>query len=166
MPKNKRSIRAVLLNLVALTFSSLCMSSVSFAQEFLLCRARNAPTEVTITLSAFRKFGHAFNCVNGAFVVDLSGCAPNGAYGLHLPTGSAALVSVVTRWQDYYDHRGGITGNFVSSTEIYFSGGFNSPESGYEEEWSFTISRLTGAARLKQKDSILEYDCEKRVRKF
>jgi hypothetical protein len=138
----------------------------SAAKEVILCKSDSFPREVTLVLSSFQRFGHTFNCVNGPFVVNSSGCAPNGAFGLHAPTGSAALVGVVKRWQDYAQHLGGITSNYVTDTEIYFSGGFNGPGSGYEEEWSFSVSRLTGKATLKQKADAAELSCEKSARKF
>jgi cytochrome bd-type quinol oxidase subunit 1 len=79
-------------------------------------------------------------------------CAPEGAFGLSAATGSAALVAVADRWQDYMDHIGGVASHFVAADKMAFSGGFNGPSSGYVEIWSFTVSRITGKAELKVKD--------------
>lgn len=141
-------------------------SESASARELILCRSAEKEPEIIVSLSSFRRFGQTFNCIKGEFVVDLSGCAPNGAYGLHAPMGSAALLGAVKRWQDYADHRGGITSNYITDAEIYFAGGFNSPESGYEEEWSFLIKRLTGEAELKQSKKVSRYRCEKKARKI
>jgi len=99
------------------------------------------------------------NCVNGPFVVDMSGCAPIGGYGLHLATGSAALVGVVDRWQDYGEHIGGVTSSAVNATQIYFAGGFNYPPQGYRETWSFVVNRMDGLAILTELGRNTEYVC-------
>lgn len=139
----------------------------SFAAEKILCKQRHGGPDVVITLSEFKKFDRTFNCISGKFVSDSSGCAPDGAFGLHAPTGGAELVEVVDRWQDYTDHLGGITSNFVTGEKIYFSGGFNSPSSGYKDAWNFTVSRLTGEAQLAESDGEKSlYSCQKIEQKF
>ena len=76
-------------------------------------------------------------------------------------------MGVVDRWQDYGQHLGGITNNGVSDTEIYFSGGFNSPSSGYEKKWTFIVSRLTGNAQLNESgQDETSYQCSKVSKKF
>lgn len=138
------------------------------AKELILC-SHPGQSDVVITLGAIRQFGRTLNCISGDFIVDITPCAPDGAYGLSAGTGSAALVAVVNRWQDYMTHIGGVTNNFFNDHEIYFSAGFNSPQSsttinenraavglppvaggdkipdgqGYNELWSFSLSRLT-----------------------
>jgi hypothetical protein len=157
------------------------------AKEQILCNHTGKP-DVVITLGASKQFGRILNCISGDFIVDLTPCAPDGGYGLSAGTGSAPLVAIVDRWQDYVTHIGGITSNFTNDDSIHFSGGFNSPASdatinqnrasvglppipggdkvpegqGYREFWSFTLSRLTGNAELKEKGkSVLTYKCRK-----
>jgi hypothetical protein len=169
----------------AILIAILSLPVMATAKEQILCEIAGKPN-VVITLGAKRQFGRMLNCISGDFIVDLTPCAPNQGFGLSAGTGSAALVAVVNRWQDYATHLGGVTGNFVNDHEIYFSGGFNSPRSdttinqnrasigmppipggdkvpdgqGYRELWSFSLSRLTGKAELKQKDkSDIEFSC-------
>jgi hypothetical protein len=86
-------------------------------------------------------------------------CAPNGAYGLSAPTGSAELVGVVDRWQDYANHSGGVVSHFANADTIYFAGGFNWPDNGgLTDKWSFTVNRLTGHAELKEFPGQAPYD--------
>src|ERR1700693_193284 len=82
------------------------------ANEQILCENAGKPN-VVITLGAKRQFGRILNCISGDFITDLTPCAPNQGFGLSAGTGSAALVAVVNRWQDYATHLGGVTGNFV-----------------------------------------------------
>jgi hypothetical protein len=152
---------------IILIFIINSLVAVAFGKDNIICRNKNGGSDVVVTLSDFKKFKRSFNCISGDFVVDLSGCAPNGAFGLHSPTGGADLVRVVDRWQDYVDHYGGITGNYVTKSEIYFSGGFNTPAGGYKEDWSFLISRLSGSAKLKKNDRLVgNYECSKAKKKF
>jgi len=92
--------------------------------------------------------------------VDMTPCAPDGAYGLSAPTGSAELVGVVDRWQDYTNHSGGVVSHFANSETIYFTGGFNSPDTGLTDKWSFTVNRLTGHAELKELPGHSPYSSE------
>jgi hypothetical protein len=166
-------------------FAILALPVTATAKEQILCENAGKPN-VVITLGAKRQFGRILNCISGDFIADLTPCAPDQGFGLSAGTGNAALVAVVDRWQDYATHLGGVTGNFVKGHEIYFSGGFNSPKSdttinqnrasvgmppipggdkipddeGYQELWSFSLSRLTGKAELKQKDkSNIAFSC-------
>lgn len=94
-------------------------------------------------------------------------CAPDGGFGLSAPTGSASLVAVVNRWQDYADHSGGVVGHYVTTDKLSFSGGFNGLSGGYKEEWTFVASRVTGSAELRQKDKApVEFACNKAAQKF
>ena len=155
----------------------LALPDMATAKEQILCESAGNPN-VVITLGAKRQFGRLLNCISGDFIADLTPCAPDQGFGLSAPTGSAALVAIVDRWQDYATHLGGVAGNFVNGQKIYFSGGFNSPQSdttinqnrasvgmppipggdkvpdggGYQELWSFSLSRLTGKAELQKKD--------------
>jgi hypothetical protein len=134
--------------------------------SIILCRSKGG-SDVIITLSDFKRFGRTFNCISGTFVADLTPCAPNGAYGLSAPTGSAGLTGVVDRWQDYRDHTGGVTSNYVNSHEIYFEAGFTGAGSGYAESWHFSVSRLTGVAHLELSDgSASSYSCTRAKPKF
>lgn len=157
------------------------------AKEQILCSHTGRP-DVVITLGANKQFGRILNCISGDFIADMTPCAPDGGYGLSAGTGSAPLIAIVDRWQDYATHTGGIASNFTNAHSISFSGGFNSPTSdttinqnrasaglppipggdkvpegqGYEEFWSFTLSRLTGKAELKEKGKpVLTYNCRK-----
>ena len=130
------------------------------AKEIILCQRPGSPDTV-ITLEASTQFNRTLDCIAGNFVADMTPCAPNGAYGLSAPTGSAALVGVVDRWQDYADHSGGVVSHFANADTIYFAGGFNWPNNGgLTEKWSFTVNRLTGQAELKEFPEHLPYSNE------
>lgn len=131
----------------------------------ILCTTSNAP-DIVVTLSDHREFDRDMNCVAGEFVVDMSGCAPDGGYSLASPTGAPVVIEIVDRWQDYRDHVGGVTRNAVDSNSIYFAGGFIGPISGYSEKWALSISRLTGEGKLLHAGVASPYQCEKRVPLF
>jgi|SRR5882724_2229385 len=119
------------------------------AKVLVLCQRPGSPDTV-ITLEASTQFNRTLDCIAGNFVADMTPCAPNGGYGLSAPTGSANLVGVVDRWQDYSDHSGGVVSHFASADTIYFSGGINRPDNGgLTDKWSFRVNRLTGHAELK-----------------
>lgn len=120
------------------------------AKETILCQSTGSP-DTKITLEESRQFNRTLDCIDGNFVADMTPCAPNGAYGLSAPTGSAELVGVVDRRQDYADHSGGVVSHFANADTIYFAGGFNWPgDGGLTDKWSFTVNRLTGQAELKE----------------
>jgi hypothetical protein len=108
-------------------------------------------------MKAMTKLGRSLDCIAGDFAADLTPCAPNGAYALSAGTGSASIVKIVDRWQDYMYHSGGVTSHFAGS-QIHFGGGFVG--SSHEEAWSFTVSRLTGVGELKQPSKpTMSYTC-------
>jgi hypothetical protein len=65
-------------------------------------------------------------------------------------------------------HLGGVTSHFVTPDKIYFAGGFVGGRDGYyEEHWSFSASRLTGKAELKEKGKgPIFYTCRQKKRMF
>lgn len=143
-----------------LFFVSAC-ENVGLAEGSLIhCVGANDNQVVTVEFNAREFEGYMLNCVSGSFVVDMSGCAPDGAYGLSYPTGSAGLRTIVNRWQDFADHNGGVTNNYVTATEVRFSGGFHYRGDGYNEKWVFLIDRLTGGAVLNEGGSETRYVCQ------
>lgn len=116
-------------------------------KSLIVCQAAGAG-DVVVELNSQRFMGRTLSCIHGDFVVDLTPCAPNNGFGLSAPTGSAGLVAVVDRWQEYANHLGGVTSHSATSSEIYFSGGFNAAESGFQDRWDFKANRLTGDAVL------------------
>lgn len=136
------------------------------AKSLLLCKAPGQH-DVTISLQDRQFRGQTLDCISGDFVSDLTPCAPPGGYGLSAPTGSAPLGQVVNRWQDYGNHSGGVVGHYVTTDKMAFSGGFHFPGSGYKEVWSFTASRLTGAADLvREGKPPVTYMCSKAGQRF
>lgn len=127
---------------------TMLMAGSSFAASFVLCQAPDKE-DIVIEQDA-EKFGeHSLTCISGGgFVVDMTPCAPDGGFGLSAPTGSASLVGVVTRWQDYGDHSGGVVAYSESASSLSFHAGFHYPGSGYQDAWSFEVSRLTGKGEL------------------
>ena len=116
------------------------------AEELIECK--NDSMKAVVSLNSFAKFGRMLSCVRGPFINDLTPCAPNGEFGLSYRKANSTIVDVVSRSQDYSSHVGGVTSHYVNDTEIYFSGGFNSPDVGYDEAWSIRIDRLNGTADL------------------
>ena len=146
---------------IGLFFVSACEDSVGAARSSLIrCVGANDNQVVTVELNAREYEGYMLNCVSGSFVVDMSGCAPDGAYGLSYPTGSAGLRTIVTRWQDFSNHNGGVTSNYLTTTEVRFSGGFHYRGEGYNEKWVFTIDRLTGGAVLDKEGNETRFACQ------
>jgi hypothetical protein len=129
---------------------ALSAATPASARQVISCQRAGSPDTV-ITLGASTQFNRILDCITGDFVADMTACAPNGAYGLSAPTGSAELVGVVDRWQDYANHSGGVVSHFANADTIYFAGGFNWPDNGgLTDKWSFTVNRLTGHAELKR----------------
>lgn len=160
---------------IALT-ALLATTEHSFAASFVLCQAPDKE-DIVIEQDA-EKFGeHSLTCISGGgFVVDMTPCAPDGGFGLSAPTGSASLVDVVMRWQDYGDHSGGVVGYSESSSSLSFHAGFHYPGSGYQDAWRFEVSRLTGKGELAivqeiEEDGAVgwsydEYDCKPASQQF
>lgn len=118
------------------------------AKDIIRCTSAALP-DITITLNEKRMFKRQLSCINGPFIADMMPCAPEGAFGLSAPTGSAALVKIVDRWQDYSDHLGGVASHFATKTVVHFAGGCASLSEGYKEGWSFDVDRLSGVGTLK-----------------
>jgi len=143
---------------------ALFSSNLAHATDDLICKAPGAG-DVTIHFDVKKMFGREVDCINGDFVADLSGCAPNGAYSLHAPTGDAAMVAIVDRPQDYAKHMGGIMSHYVNQDHIYFAGGFNDPAKGYKDDWIFDVDRGLGKANAVIKKKNVQYNCEKAPKK-
>jgi len=155
---------------IATIIAALCVTTVVEAKDIIRCVSRNA-SDVVLTLNAQRMLKRKVNCISGEFVVDMTPCAPDGAFGLSSPTGSASLVKIVDRWQDYGDHFGAVTSHYITEKEISFSGGFMSSGDGYTDHWSFTANRLTGVAKLKVEkgqpgEGEFTYTCSKASQRF
>lgn len=133
------------LTILAIAFLA---ATPTYAKSLIQCR--NGADDVVISLQNRKAYGKTLSCIiKSNFVVDMTPCAPNGGFGLSAPTGSASLGQVVTRWQDYLDHSGGVVGFGENPATISFTGGF--VYSGkYTPEWSFEVDRLSGKATLKQ----------------
>ncbi|KAA2236426.1 hypothetical protein [Salinarimonas soli] len=148
---------------------TLCSIGAAEAKEIIRCTSKNAP-EVVMSLDAQKMLKRTVSCISGSFVSDMTPCATNGGYGLSYPTGSAALREIVTRWQDYNDHHGGVVSHGVNPQTIVFSGSWMS-DNGNKELWTFIANRLTGTAKLKipkGEDGAGEYDytCLRASQKF
>ncbi len=135
---------------VTLAVTTLMTAASPAMAEQIRCTAQGKDP-VVISLKSQRYAGRELSCISGNFVADLTPCAPSKAFSLSAPTGSAAIVGVVDRWQDYAKHDGGVVGYFKSHTTIAFTGGFNTPDGGYEDEWSFTVDRQTRVGTLNRK---------------
>ena len=133
--------------LAAFGLVSLATPITAQAQTLLQCNSRSS-TPITIELDAKQKFGVSLHCIGGDFQLEGETCAPNGGFGLALPTGTGELAGVVMRWQDYIGHIGYNTGVNVSNTMIIFSGGFQSG-SDWRDRWDFQVNRISGIGTLK-----------------
>lgn len=157
--------------MMSIVGASMCQSA--FAETFIRCTSADKDV-VTITLDSVHKFSSSLNCIAGKFVIDLTPCAPNGGFGLSSRTGIVSLVGVAKRWQDYGSHLGGVTGNRIDDSTIWFNGGFMVPNRGFHQGWSFSVDRLTGDAVLKTfnddllrtKEGTVSYSCSAAARKF
>jgi len=145
----------------------------AISASFIRCKNKTGE-EVTITLNAMRKFSAILNCIKADLISDMTPCAPNGGFGLSAPTGDASLTGIVRRWQDYGDHMGGVAGNRIDSSTIWFEGGYMSPGDQFHLGWTFTVDRLSGTAVLKTFDDDImgtkagsvTYTCSPVDRKF
>ena len=112
-----------------------------------MCKAEGK-REVVITLRDGTAFGHTLDCIHGDFIVDMTPCPPDGGFSMSAPTGSAEIVGIAMRWQDYTNHLGGVVGHSMNRESVYFDGGFMSLDSGLHRLWHFEVSRLTGIGKL------------------
>ena len=129
---------------------ALMAAAVPARAEQIQCLAQGE-SPVVISLKSQRYAGRDMSCISGSFVAGLTPCAPSKAFSLSAPAGSAAIIGVVDRWQDYARHNGGVVGYFKSHTTVAFTGGFNKPGRGYKDDWSFTVDRHTRAGTLIRK---------------
>ena len=135
---------------LALAAIALTAAAVPARAEQIRCTAQGQ-SPVSISLKSQRYAGRDLSCISGSFVAGLTPCAPAKAFSLSAPTGPAAIVGVVDRWQDYAHHDGGVVGYFKSHTTVAFTGGFNTPGAGYRDDWSFTVDRHTRVGTLIRK---------------
>lgn len=142
------------------------LASPAAARSLILCKSPGQhDVVVSVQDRSFR--GQVLNCIAGDFIADMTPCARPGGFGLSAPTGSADLVALVSRWQEYGTHDGGIAGHWITASEMGFAGGFNTRDKGFVEHWSFVASRLTGKAVLTVKDKPpLTYSCAKAAQRF
>lgn len=178
--KKKISVNTLFLSLALAIFTP-----SSIAQTQILCKLNSEKDvaikienytinltrkdEVVITLGSFKKDGNIFNCINSKFVFNMGGCAPNGLYATYGSTGSAGLAKVIKRWQELSEYLYfGVMLNHVSDSEIvFYASRVLGQEEGVKNNWSFSISRLTGNAVLKSRDeTLVDYECSKVDRKF
>lgn len=162
---------------VAIALSAVVvMTGPSVAASFVLCQAPDKE-DIVIEQDAETFGNHSLTCISGGgFVVDMTACAPDGGFGLSAPTGSANLVEVVMRWQDYGDHSGGVVAYSESASVMSFHAGFHYPGSGYQDAWRFEVSRLTGKGELAIVQEVEEngavgwsyeeYDCKPASQQF
>lgn len=123
------------------------LSTAAAAAPIIDCESPGAePVRLRLETDSFD--GQPLSCIEGPFISDMTPCAPNGGWGLSAPTGIAPLTGLVYRWQDYTDHMGGVVGFFSTETRIRFSGGYNSPQSGFSEDWVFQVDRMTATGTL------------------
>ena len=147
----------------------LVTSGVAFANTI---RCTSGSKSITISLNERRAFGAELSCIRAAFISDMTPCAPNGGFGLSAPTGTAPLVGVVYRWQDYMDHSGAITRFRMTGDQMVFSGHFIF-SGDLKDLWSFNVDRISGVGKLTVQDkdvralaSNATYRCERVTAKF
>jgi hypothetical protein len=137
------SVKAALIAMPLLAFSA-----QASANQTIRCERADAE-RITIYLRSDKYQGTIINCISGDFIYDMTPCAPKGGFGLSAPTGSASLVDIVWRWQDYGSHLGGVTSYNESSDELVFTGGFVS-DGGWSGQWNFKVDRVAGVGVLLQ----------------
>lgn len=126
-----------------------CLWAVQAQAAAIVCKAADGQS-ATVSLSDRKMCGQSLSCVEGTFATDMTACAPDGKYSLSAPTGSAPIVRIVDRWQDFADHTGGVLSFNKTRTAYIFLGGFMSPDRGLTHEWTFNVQRLQGTAELTQ----------------
>ena len=118
-------------------------------------------SQVRIRLASRVHNGVQLNCIDGDFVQDSSGCAPQGAFALHAPTGSGAIGELVDRLSADLPHTGIAIGNsrlgeHIDFNASYLSGGDGTPP---VVSWCFGVNRTTGAGRLMTPGRRADYLC-------
>jgi hypothetical protein len=129
----------------------LSLISISAHSETTIeCKPIKIGESILITLGAKKFKLSSLNCIETK--KDLGEgeiCAPENGWGLQYPTGTAKISQIVFRWQEYMDHHGSIIGNKTTKTEMKFTSGRNeSPEKGYVQDWSLSLNRISGSAKL------------------
>ena len=111
-----------------------------------VCSAQGR-ADVILDLDGETMLGRRVSCIRGDFLVDLTPCAPAGAWGLSAPTGVAPLVKITRSRREAEAHLGGIARHWRTPTRIGFEGGFRgSGET--SDAWSFVVDRRSGSASL------------------
>lgn len=150
-----------LINAIAVTVylaaAGVSMATPAEKPMHLLCKGDGSDS-VYVNLNSKKQFGHVLSCVNGPFVSGMTPCAPDGGYGLSAPTGSAALVGVVMRRQDYQRHLGGVTGFNREGDDVTFTGGFMG-SNGLQTSWTLKLDP-EGNAVVRDKDGSTPYQCK------
>jgi len=123
----------------------------------LLCKG-DGDADVSVHLNSKKQFGHILSCVSGPFISDMTPCAPNGGYGLSASTGSAALVGVVMRPQEYQRHLGGVTAFNRQGEDVTFMGGFMG-SNGLQTSWTLKLDP-EGNAVVRDKEGSTPYKCK------
>ncbi len=142
-----------------------CIFSMSAdAQSLVSCVSENSPT-ITISLNSATFNGIQLSCIRSSFIYDMTPCSPNGGYSLSRPTGSADIVQIVWRWQEFAHHLGGVVSFSANESQIYFSGGFNDGHK-FTDSWSINIDRISGIGFLERDKQKFKYECDARSRKF
>jgi hypothetical protein len=152
-------------SILSLSLAAALIASDANAAEIIRCLPIGGGAPVTVSLAVPAPKGSVrinlpMNCLKGSFVEDLTPCAPTDMFSLSAPTGGAEIVRIVSRWQDYMTHTGGVFHSHVDDTEISFSAGFEFDS--FEEWWTFTIDRPTGQGTLRgPKVTEASYTCSK-----
>ncbi|AYG65114.1 MULTISPECIES: hypothetical protein [unclassified Rhizobium] len=123
----------------------------------LLCKG-DGDANVYVHLNSKKQFGHILSCISGPFISDMTPCAPNGGYGLSASTGSAALVGVVMRSQEYQRHLGGVTGFNRQGDDVTFTGGFMG-SNGLQTAWTLKLDP-EGNAVVRDQEGSTPYKCK------
>lgn len=142
--------------------SFVCCAGIAIAAPtskpvHLLCKG-DGHDSIYVHLNSKKQFGHVLSCVSGPFVAGMTPCAPNGGYGLSAPTGSAALVGVAMRRQEYQRHLGGVTGFTWQGDDVTFTGGFMG-SNGLQTSWTLKLDP-EGNAVVRDSDGSTPYQCK------
>jgi hypothetical protein len=152
------------------------ISKLAHSETTIECKSIKKGENILITLDAKKFQSTSLNCIETK--KDLGEgeiCAPENGWGLQYPTGTAKISQIVFRWQEYMDHHGSIIGNKTTKTEMKFTSGRNeSPEKGYVQDWSLSLNRISGLAKLvigdidinSKNNKIEEFKCGKVSAKF